>query len=206
MSISKDNYKILKEKFGQVSGWAYWKEPYDGKPMSNISDLSIFDDADIGDKLGTSYVFVGLNAAEHKQKNVDDWRNFHSEYRWQKDFKLRYALMDDDRFLGSYISDIIKGYPETDGQKVYKAVKNGEIDLRDHVDLLNEELSLLGKKEKITLIVMGDYAFNILSMTSLANEYKGRIIKIPHYAAQNKGLNRKEEYRDRVQEILKYCK
>ena len=114
--------------------------------------------------------------------------------------------MNDDRFLGSYISDIIKKYPETDGRKVIRAVKNREINLQTHVDLLNEELILLGKKEDITLIVMGDYAFDILSMTSLAKEYSGRIIKIPHYATCNKGVNCKEGYRDRVQEILKFCK
>ena len=206
MGINENDYKILKKKFGDVSSWAYWKEPNDKKPMSNISDLTIFDAPNIWNKLGTSYVFVGLNAAEHKQKNVDDWRNFHSEYRWQKDFKLRYALMNDDRFLGSYISDIIKKYPETDGRKVIRAVKNREINLQAHIDLLNEELILLGKKENITLIVMGDYAFDILSMTSLAKEYSGRIIKIPHYATCNKGVNCREGYRDRVQEILKYCK
>ena len=63
MSINENDYKILKKKFGDVSSWAYWKEPNDKKPMSNISDLTIFDAPNIWNKLGTSYVFVGLNAA-----------------------------------------------------------------------------------------------------------------------------------------------
>lgn len=35
------------------------------------------------------------------------WQNFHSSYKHQKDYKLRFALTD-TKFWGSYITDFIK--------------------------------------------------------------------------------------------------
>ncbi len=201
MSISKENYEKLKVQFGDVASWAIWKEP-GTTPTSNTSDLTVFDALDILNTLGTGYVFVGLNAANHKkdQNQVAAWSSFHSAYRYQRDFRLRYALIGDDRFWGSYITDIIKGYEETDSRQVIKAVREGDIDLNEQAIAFEQEIAMLGDSKPV-LIALGNSVYDILKQCF--ND-KYIIFKIPHYSSQT--AKSKEDYRDKVQEALKDCK
>ena len=70
--------------------------------------MSIFNDDDLCTKLNDKYVFVGLNASDtHGDQGHEPWKNFHSDYEHQKDYKLRHALTG-TKIWRSYITDIIK--------------------------------------------------------------------------------------------------
>lgn len=194
-TISENNYLELKKKFGHLASWAIWKMP-DGKPKSNTSDLTIFNDEQILSKLNTNYVFVGLNAAaNHGDYNEEkhDWHCFHSAYAFQNDYKLRYALAD-TRFWGSYITDIIKEHKETDSSKVVSYIKKNPEILAKNVELFEEELGLLGGNP--VLIALGTATYSFLN-ECFGEKYK--IYKITHYAHQIG----KEKYRDEVLNSLK---
>ena len=44
-------------------------------------------------------------------ENVESFSNFHSSSSTAQDYKIRYALKD-TKFWGSYMTDIIKNFPE----------------------------------------------------------------------------------------------
>lgn len=187
--ISKDSYEKLKNEYGDISSWTIWELPTNNA-KSNTSNICFFDDNDITSKLNNKYVFVGLNASStHGIQQTKAWINFHSSYRYQNDYKLRYALME-TRFWGSYITDVIKHYPEVDSAKVMKYLKQHNDVIENNINDFKREIAILSKNKPI-LIAIGTDSFNILN-AYLSNEYK--IVKIPHYSMHIS----KEDYRDRV--------
>lgn len=172
--IDVDRYHILKEKYSRCSSWAIWRDAGE-KPASNTGDITIFNDKNICDKLNDKYVFVGLNVSSTPED--EPWRNFHSDYRYQKDFKLRYALKD-TRFWGSYITDIIKDCPLKTSSDVKKYLKNNPQKIIESVQTLKEELGMLSDKKPI-LIAMGNASFDILNKNLTGYD---NIKKIRHYA------------------------
>ena len=192
--IEIERYNKLKEEYGRVSSWTIWREEGE-TPRSNTGDMSIFEDENICDKLNDKYVFVALNwSSTHGVQEYMPWKNFHSSYSFQNDFKLRYALWK-TQFWGSYITDIIKEYSELDSRKVVSEIRNGNIRIEDHINMFKEELSFLSD-EKPILIAVGNDSFNILN-DNLHDEYE--IHKITHYSARIK----KEDYKKEVLELEK---
>lgn len=190
--ISKKCYDELKLKYGNVSSWTIWSLPTT-TPKSNTDDISIFNN-NIINSLNNNYVFVGLNASStHGDQGTDAWKNFHSDYRYQNDYKLRYALLN-TKFWGCYITDIIKEYKEVDSSKVKKYLSTNQDVIKHNIEIFENEINILSN-ENIILIAIGDYTYEILS-NSLKDKY--RIYKIPHYSSR---IN-KEEYREKVLNVL----
>ena len=193
--IDYKTYELLKEKYGHVSSWTVWKEVGD-KATSNTGDMSIFDDENICNILNDKYVFVGLNVSNtHGIQEQLPWKNFHSSYKDQQDFKLRYALMN-TKFWGSYITDIIKEYSEVYSKKVKQYLKKHPEVLNKNIEIFKDELKILTEDTPI-LIALGDDSYDILKK-NLSDKYE--IVKIKHYSYRN--LN-KEEYRKAVLDVLK---
>lgn len=191
--IDIERYNKLKEKYGHVSSWTIWKEPGE-TPKSNTDDMSIFEDENICDKLNDKYVFVALNwAGTHGVQEEKPWKGFHSSYPYQNDFKLRFALMDTP-FWGSYITDIIKEFPELNSNKVVNYFNEHPGEIEKHINSFKEELSLLSY-EKPILIALGNAPYNFLN-ENLHHEYE--IHKIMHYAARIS----KENYKKEVLSVL----
>lgn len=185
--LDKNTYDILKTKFGNVASWAIWSLPND-TPKSNTGDMTVFEDENLLKKLNTNYVFVGLNASEVENKNIISWSSFHSTNPSQNDYKLRYALMGEDKYWGSYITDLIKNFPKTDSTEVVKYMKRNPEEFEKHITTFLNEISLIGTP---TLIAMGSATYSLLKPLSK----KGFIIKkITHYAHR---IN-KENYRKKV--------
>lgn len=180
----------LKSKYGQTSSWAIWKEA-GLKPKSNTGDMTIFNE-NICDKLNDRYVFVGLNVST-TPKN-EPWKNFHSDSKYQQDYKLRYALKD-TKFWGSYITDIIKEYPNVKSSVVRKNLKNNPKKIEENIEKFKNELSILSDKPPV-IIAMGNDSYNILN-NNLDKKYT--ITKILHYSYRIS----KEEYKDKVLSELK---
>lgn len=120
------------------------------------------------------------------------WCNFHSDYKYQKDYKLRYALRG-TKYWGCYITDIIKRYAEVDSSKV-------ELFLREHPEVVEynirefeRELELIGGAPK--LVALGGTVFNLLTKY-IGKQYT--IYKVPHYSSYISA----ENYRNQVLDAL----
>lgn len=198
MGISKELYDKLRESFGMYSSWAVWADAEDGKPKSNIGDMSIFNDPNLLNKLNDRYIFVGLNAAEHeyeKESECQPWNAFHSsDNKRQQDYKLRYALMGTN-YWGSYMTDILKEYKKTNSRDVEKYIKGLDNVFQDdkYIGGFIKELELF--ETPPTLIAMGNSVEKILKR--YFSNYD--IVKIQHYAS----WIGKEKYREKVLNQLK---
>ena len=191
--IDIERYNILRDKYGACSSWTIWKEA-GPTPKSYTGDMSIFNDANICDKLNDKYVFIGLNGSStHGKQEIVPWKNFHSDYKGQNDFKLRYALKNTP-FWGSYITDIIKKYHDVDSNNVMSYLKKNPNVIDKNINIFEEELSILSD-EKPVLIAMGNNAHDIVS-NHLGKKY--RVFKITHYSH----FISKENYRKSVEKDL----
>lgn len=191
--IDKKSYDELKKSFGHVSSWAIWSLPAE-RAKSNTGNMSVFKDENaLINILNPNYVFVGLNASEVENKNIEPWSCFHSTSPRQNDYKLRYALMNTE-YWGSYITDIIKEFPKTASGEVAKYIKKNPLVLEKNQKKFLDEISLLGKKP--VLVAMGKQPFKyIKSFEALG--YK--VLQIPHYSYTEYN---KENYREVVLSIL----
>ena len=195
--VSKKAFNQLKKEFGYLSSWTIWTMPVEGKPKSNIGDLTVFDNPDILNELNNEYIFVGLNAAEHDTPDDAIWGGFHSrDSKRQQDYKLRYALQG-TKSWGSYITDAIKGLKETEGNKVLKEFKKNSTLREKSIKELNREIELLGGTP--ILVAIGVKANTVLSMIGDDLKNVKGIVKIPHYSQR---IN-KDKYRYDVLEALK---
>jgi hypothetical protein len=60
--ITNELFNAVKREYGWCSSWAIWSSETDPKhPKSGISDLSVFSERDVHQKLHVDYVLVGLN-------------------------------------------------------------------------------------------------------------------------------------------------
>lgn len=189
------DYKSLKDNFGMYSSWAIWAN---GKSHTDgIGDWSILTDEIILSQANTSYVFVGLNAAEHDQKaELVPWCNFHSKDSRQKDYKLRCSIQG-TKYWGAYMTDIIKGYRCTKSEDVIEFVKNNPQKYNEHLDNFRKEMQLLAGDDRPILIAMGGAAYELLR--PLNKEFV--IKKITHYSARYKYSNL-DYYVNSVQKAL----
>ena len=193
--ISKENYEIMKERYGNVGSWAIWM-PAGSTPRSNTSDMSWVNDENLLQKINTGFVFVGLNwsSTHGDRSNVGkvSWGNFHSGYSLQNDYKLRYALQN-TRYWGSYITDVIKLYEEVDSNKVKSFLNNNPGTIVSNIKSFEEEISYLG--ERPVLVALGSYTYDLLKRY-LGSKY--RIAKVKHYSF----TIGKEDYRKELLDIL----
>ena len=168
--IDKSVYDLMKEKHGDVASWAVW--------------------VPAGDTPG--FVFVGLNLSsthgDGARRGKVPWGNFHSGYRYQNDYKLRFAL-GGTQYWGSYITDLIKEYPEVDSGKVREYLKANPKVVEKNVESFVKEISHLG--ESHVLVAIGGDVYDHLKKF-LGDRY--RIAKIGHYA----DYQSKEKYREEV--------
>ncbi len=148
------------------------------------------------DILDTGFVFVGLNKSSTHGDQTEGgtlaWRNFHSSYSHQHDFKLRYALTN-TKYWGSYITDLIKLYWEVDSSKAKKLLSHHPEIVSKNVFYLEEEISHL--QANPVLVAIGAETYKLLHK-HLGNKY--RIAQIRHYSYYIS----KEKYREEVLEIL----
>ena len=100
------------------------------------------------------------------------------------------------KFWGSYMTDVIKGYPQVNSKKVITFLKQNPHVVKRNIEDFKYEMALLQDKRKPILIAMGNATYEILK-GYLSDEFQ--IVKIMHYS------NRigKENYKKFVLETLK---
>jgi len=182
MHIKK--YEELKEKYGHVASWAIWTNNSD----ANTSDLTALEDN--LKKLHVRTIFVALNISGTESDYPKTFCNFHGGKR---DFMLRDAIKN-TALEGSYITDILKFFPETDSTKVKRYFKENSNELNAHIEYFLQEMKDVGANENTLLIALGDAAFEILQQAQI----EFTIAKITHYSAPISKI----DYRNEVLSII----
>ena len=137
--MDKKTFEFIKNKYGLHASWAIWAEESD-TPTSNMEDLSVFEDRNILSELNPNIILVGLNfsVAGVVQK---PFQNFHGKGGGA--FKLRYALKGTP-FWGSYITDIIKDFPQVDANNVMRYLRNNVSLVEENILTFEEEIKDIG--------------------------------------------------------------
>jgi hypothetical protein len=192
--MKKEVYNKMEEGYGYLGSFAIWGD--------KINDISIFEREEIIEKIKENIILVGLNISE-KIKNK--FGNFHSESKYSKDYKLRYAI-EGTKIEGGYITDIIKSYEEKIGNNVIRYIKNNKEFLQKNIKSFIEEIKEL-KNEEIIIIAIGRKSKKILeeAKEEIKKEIKiknNKIYMITHYSAMVK----KEKIREEIIMIEKEIK
>lgn len=178
--INQETYNDLEEKYKDVASWAIWS-PEGDTPTSNTGDMTVFDNPDLLNLLHSDFVFIALNASVHAERKdgyTGSWRMFHSDdNRRQKDFKLRYAVVGTP-YEGSYMTDLIKNHPDKNSNEVQKYCRNNPQTVVDNIEVLKEELKILGGKP--VLVAMGKIVYEYLKENCIGENYE--IVAIDHYS------------------------
>lgn len=193
--LDRKVYNQMKNSYGDVASWAVWR-PAGDTVKSNTDNMDWLNDSGLLNILNTEFIFVGLNLSsthgDDSQRGKFPWGNFHSGYSRQNDYKLRFALSG-TRYWGSYITDLIKEYPEVDSSKVKAYLRENPNVVKNNVAHFEDEISLLG--ENPVLVALGTTTHQLL-VTYLG--HKHTIAKIMHYSY----AIGKENYRKAVLKIL----
>lgn len=193
--IKKETYDEMKEEFGDVGSWGVW-EPEGDNPTSNLDVLSIFNNPEILDTLHSNFVFVGINESGHGKvegDHVENWSNFHSAYKYSKDYKIRTAF-EDTVFWGSYMTDMIKHHFDPDSARVLN--NKEKADAPENVNLFKRELEILGGKP--ILISFGGKV-EVWLNKHFSDEYE--ILNLTHYSYRTD--NNQEQYKQRCIDFIK---
>ena len=148
------------------------------KPTSKIGNVSFFKSPtkELLSILNPNIILVGLNVS----KDVNGlFQNWHSTSTSAKDYKLRYALLNTPLW-GSYMTDIIKKYPEMDSKKVTSYLKKNPDVEKENIEEFKKELNMLGSVNPI-LIAQGNETYNILKRNIKDTSFT--ILKVTHYSA-----------------------
>ena len=178
--FNKDNYKVLKEKYGHLTSWAIWEMPNLSieRMSARVDDMSSFEDENAFLSLiHNKYVFFALNGSivHLNGQSFNNWKNFHSSYKFQKDYKLRAALYQTP-YWGSYISDVIKNHPTVGRNELLRDLKKDPSLLEENKKFIIEELHLIGGNPMF--IAIGGDSYQLLKSMFPESTIK----QIPHYA------------------------
>lgn len=192
--ISLSHYNFIKEKYGELASWAVWADE-DGKPKSNIGDMSIFDlslNPGLLSILNPGVVMVGLNFSRTKEKRIP-FCNFHDKRSRGQDYKIRYAFRD-TLYYGAYMTDLLKNHVEVKSEKLMALIRSDPALEREHIEIFEKEINEVASPDPL-IIAFGDDTYRLLNK-NLGNKFKIR--KVKHYSARIG----KENYRKSVLESL----
>lgn len=197
MRISDEQLTNIRKHFGSCSSWAIWADA-NNSPLDGLSDLSVLDfDQHPQNRaaIHADFVIVGLNVSGPMNESPDapSFANFHSTSRWAKDYKMRDAFRGTPLW-GSYMTDILKNFPEVDSSKVQSYIRQNPSSLDEHFAWFDQELDLLNAKNS-TLVALGGLTSSILKRRY---SNTNTIITIKHYSSYISSVN----YRDHVRDTL----
>lgn len=188
-------YKALC-KYNNDSSWAVWSLPDNINELNGkkkISDLSVFDNEEhLISELKCKYIFVGLNPSDQSscskcknkdgclyrdevEKNKDKpWYNFHSACLLKtQDYKLRFALYDEEEYWGSFLTDIVPNVVDKNSRNI------STIPTREAVAKVEELIETMGRD--IVFVAMGNKACTILKKIVPSDV---TLKKITHYSTR----------------------
>jgi hypothetical protein len=173
-----ERYEKIKKAYGKYSSWLIYEE--------DCSNYKCIENRII--ELNPRFVFCALNAA---RETDNYWQPFHIVYKGGKGWVLRDVLGKSIVFMGSYITDLIKGYPESKSNKVLAAIKEKKINLECHVKVFQEEINDLSIDGRCPIIiVLGRGAKTIFTTQLLLTRFNSVCEFVTHYSATGKFLKR----------------
>lgn len=178
--ISIDLFNRIIDQYGQVASWAIWEKPSE-TPKSNISKMELLDpqiNPNLLSQLTTDVIFIGLNFSR-ETSFPKPFMNFHDSYSRAHDYKIRFAL-DDTPYMGSYMTDLIKNFPEIKSSNVIKSLKKNPSLVTRAVNDFAEELRNIESKDSM-IFCFGKDVFDILSKHLDKSLYKN-LINLTHYS------------------------
>jgi hypothetical protein len=184
-------YKIAKE-YGHVASWAVWAKA-GNKPKSNIEDMHVLDPAlnpSLLETIHTDIVMVALNFSREVGYGIP-FMNFHSNYSYAQDYKIRYAF-EDTSFYGAYMTDIIKDFPKLLSKEVLIYLRDNPNKIRNQLNRFREEMTFI-KSECPTILAFGKQTYELLYCYLNREEYAS-LVQLTHYSHQIS----KENYRKDV--------
>lgn len=144
---SVNEYEMLKLKYGKYSSWAIWN--YKKQGDTSVIDKNI-------NQLHSRFVFIGLN---NSQSVKGIWGSFH---RGPSNIRKIISICMNNRFEGSYMTNIFKGLIEKDSTKLEDKLTN-EI-IKSNVVLFNKEMSDI-KVDSNTIFILFGTLESILDVT-----------------------------------------
>ena len=200
----KFNGKLVEDVYGKpinFASWGNWKEP-DSKVTSNLE----FSD-ELLQGLQPNIVFCGLNVSTDVEPG--NWNNFH-----KKDDSGNSNLRDSiigTRLRGAYLTDLIKFYPETAGEKVKNHFKNNKGELERHAEWFVEEMIRLkeffwkdNSKLPLIIIVMGKTATKSLFKTAeIEKKLREKFKDVKVYFVRHYSQDYKKELPEKIREIVR---
>ena len=189
--ITLEQFNQLKNEYGDVASFAVWSS------WHYVGDTSMFDSDTIIKLLNNRFIFVALNPAERPptDKQVPKFKNFHSDYSYQKDYKLAFALQN-TKFYGAYITDLFKSFRITKSELLSKELKARPADVQKDVEKLCDEINILNPDA--VLIALGRKVEKYLKKL-FRDRYT--IIYLKHYSFYCS----KEKYRELVEKLEMVC-
>ena len=187
--MDQATYDFIKSKYGLHSSWAVWAET-GSTPKSNMEDISIFDDQKIIEILNPNIVLVGLNFSV-PDVVTKPFQNFHGQGGGA--YKLRFAIKD-SKLWGSYMTDIIKDFPEKESSNVMKYLNSNKLFVRENIKSFEQELKDIGSINPL-IIAFGNDTFNILN-SYLGSKYN--LKKVMHYSH----FVSKEVFKEELSKVL----
>jgi hypothetical protein len=176
--VDQETFNRIKEKHGPHASWAVWAAP-DGKPKSNVGDLTVLDPAQNPALLGmlrSDVVMLGLNLSIGQPPRLG---NFHSASSRGQDYKIRFAFTG-TAFYGAYMTDIIKGVVMLKAGDLTRYLATHPDVLAESVKCLLEEFDDL-KSEPPKVIAFGGKAHELAVKQVPANRYS-QLVRVRHYA------------------------
>lgn len=190
MTISVEQFELLRKEYGFHSSWAVWGE-FGDRPKDGMDDLSIFGGEKLENtlrRLHTDFVIVALNISKAIEVPLSNFHGKNGEV-----YKARYAFRNTPLY-GGYMTDVIKDFEEAKANKMSDFLEKNKSFEQKNIQKFEEELSKLKSKD-LTLVALGQDVEDVLKRNS-TDKYK--IIKIPHYAWRGP----KEAYREMVLQSL----
>lgn len=165
--FDKNEFEIIKEKFGKFSTWAIWD--FQNEKNTEVIDNNI-------NLLHSNYVFIGLNIS----KEVDTWTNFRGG---KHDRKLKYAFNSINKFRGAYMTDLIKEI-EVNSTNILSKIDKKEIDIRTQVNFFKDELCFLKVTPKTKFIIFGNVARDLYEEFYEKHFPENKVFYLNHYSSR----------------------
>ena len=177
--VNRATFDRIKEKHGSQASWAIWSEP-DGRPKSNVGDLTVLDPDRNPALLGIlrpDVVMIGLNLSRDLPV---PFGNFHDAKAEGQDYKIRFAFKDTP-FYGAYMTDIIKSVVMLkSGDLMRYLVENPHV-VSESIERLLEELDDLESKPPTVIAFGGDA--QLIAAKHLPEKRYSRLVRVTHYSS-----------------------
>ncbi|WP_032775843.1 hypothetical protein [Lacticaseibacillus paracasei] len=188
--ISEATYKTLQTKYAKYGSWALWQQPTTVKGLRKAEcgidsftpqlASATFRQA----HLTNAGIVVALNWAGRGPYGDTAWVNFHDTRSTSQDYKVAQMLVGTP-FEGSYMTDAIKNFPETNGATALKTIKQPEnaAQLATNAAMLQNEIDLIQPQYLIIFGHAAEDLVNFMQARQLLQLNQTQCVEIDHYAA-----------------------